>query len=447
VAGDESGGAPGPRVAVVGGGVSGISTAWYLRSTGAQVELIERAETLGGRIGLDRLGDESIELGGKNIGRRYRLFREFTRECGDPAYRYFGLNTSTVRAGRVVTLDARNRLTGIWRTMSGATFSDLKLFGRLLLAVRSHDANGFLGAPYFRRLGEIHDSEPLSRHFGRAFCESILRPLLVRTNAAEPDEVYLGNLGTNLRMLLDDYDQLEAGFAPLFAEFMRHVPVRLATTALEICVDPQRVTGLRLRGPDGERVEAYDAVVLALPAPASAQLLRGLLDRAASLLLGIRYFPVATAVVSYSRDIFSPELRALRFDEGSSLSNAGAFAPARLNVVRYTFSGRAARGQLSTVTDLDELIASGEHQLARYIPVSSGERVASAARIWHEGLCAYAPRQHRLREQLQSELASIRGLFLTGDYTRGASLEACFRAGRETAAAVQGQQANARVRA
>jgi protoporphyrinogen/coproporphyrinogen III oxidase len=437
VAGDETGEAQGPRIAVVGGGVSGISTAWYLRCSGARVELIERAETLGGRIGLDRLGDEPIELGGKNIGQRYRLFREFTRACGDPAYRYFGLNTSTVRAGRIVTLDGHSRHLGIWRTISGATFSDLTLFFRLLLAVRRHDANGFLGAPYFCRLGELYDGEPLSQHFGRAFCESILRPLLVRTNGAEPDEVYLGNLGTNLRMLLDDYDQLEAGFAPLFAEFMRHVPVRLGTTASGICVDQRCVTGLRLRGPIGEHVESYDAVVLALPAPASAQLLQGLLDRAANLLLGIRYFPVATAVVSYARDIFSPELRALRFDEGSSLSNAGAFAPDRLNVVRYTFSGRAARGQLSTVNDLDELIATGEHELGRYIPVSSRERLATAARIWPEGLCAYAPRQHRLREQLQSEIASIRGLFLTGDYARGASLEACFRAGRETAAAVQ----------
>jgi oxygen-dependent protoporphyrinogen oxidase len=413
---------------------------------GARPVLIERAETLGGRIGLDRLGDEPIELGGKNIGKRYRFFREFTRACGDPPYRYFGLNTSTVREGRIVTLDGHSRLRGIWRTISGATLSDLTRFASLLLAVRSRDTNGFLGSRYFRRLGEAYDSKPLGQHFGQAFCETVLRPLLVRTNGAEPDEVYLGNLGTNLRMLLDDYDQLEAGFAPLFAEFMRRVPVRLGTTVEGICVEPQGVTGVRTRGPDGERVEPYDAVVLALPAPASAQLLQGVLDGAASLLLGIHYFPVATAVVAYRRDIFSPKLRALRFDEGSSLSNAGAFAPDRLNVVRYTFSGRAARGQLASVEHPDALIATGERELGRYIPVSSGERVASAAKIWHEGLCAYAPRQHRLRAQLQSELASVRGLFLTGDYVRGASLEACFRAGHETASAVQDQHARARVR-
>ena len=86
---DEPGEVPGPRVAVVGGGVSGISTAWYLRCAGARVELIERAETLGGRIGLDRLGDEPIELGGKNITSSdlptliAELSRGLTLEAGD----------------------------------------------------------------------------------------------------------------------------------------------------------------------------------------------------------------------------------------------------------------------------------------------------------------------------------------------------------------------------
>src|SRR5215470_15446132 len=92
-------------IAVVGGGAAGMAAAYHLRRQGHHVEVIERGSCLGGRMATATLGSRKIALGGKNIGRRYTLFREFVRDMGDQPFEYFGLNSSRIRDGRVVTLD------------------------------------------------------------------------------------------------------------------------------------------------------------------------------------------------------------------------------------------------------------------------------------------------------------------------------------------------------
>ena len=48
---DASSAGPG-RVAVVGGGIAGLSAAWYLASAGARVTLYEGSDRLGGHLGI-----------------------------------------------------------------------------------------------------------------------------------------------------------------------------------------------------------------------------------------------------------------------------------------------------------------------------------------------------------------------------------------------------------
>ena len=101
--------ASGKVVAIVGGGISGIAVSYLLRRRGIASELLEQSDSLGGRIGSCKLGERLLDFGGKNIGRRYRRFREFTAACGDNPYEYFGINFSQVRDGRIVTFDSRRR--------------------------------------------------------------------------------------------------------------------------------------------------------------------------------------------------------------------------------------------------------------------------------------------------------------------------------------------------
>jgi oxygen-dependent protoporphyrinogen oxidase len=417
---------------VVGGGVSGIAAAHYLQQAGVPVALIEQDEALGGRVAPAQLAGQPIELGGKNIGRRYSHFRAFARLTGDPQFEPFGLQSSRVLDdGRLVTVDGARRWRSVLGLLRSCPFLDLVRFGRLAWRVKQVEAEGYLGGPSFTALGARRDHRPLSAWFSEQFADTLLRPLSLRMNGAEPDEVYLGNLGTNLRTLLDSYDQPRHGMRPIFDEFARQVPVQLGVRARGLVVRGGRIVAVETEGRGGQREERPCAgVVLATPAGATATLLAPHLARTAQALRAVRYFPVLVVVARYARPVFTPQRRALVFGAQHALSNAGAYGLGALDVVRYTFSGRAARQALAAGADGAALLAQGEALLTSTVGLRPGDRLAFVSRRFDPGLCAYAPHHGQLAQELTAGMQALQRLALTGDYVRGASIEACFRASR-----------------
>jgi len=164
---------------------------------------------------------------------------------------------------------------------------------------------------------------------------------------------------------------------------------------------------------------------------ASARLLEG--TPIQSALEAITYNPVTLIVARYTRPIFDSKVRAIVFDAKSPLSNAGCYGKNDLDVVRYTLSGRVASG-IDEAADPSSVLSIAEAELRRFLPVSAGERVDYVYKHFRHGLCAYGPFHHRFLQQLFDWESSVSGLVLTGDYVRGASIEACFNAAFESVA-------------
>ena len=416
------------RWIIVGGGASGLAAAYFLRQHGIDSVIVERDGAIGGRMGTVRVGDRVLDAGGKNIGRRYRLFRQFAASLGAHPLEPFGLNSSQIVGGRVRTFDAGAR----WRTMlalaRGVRPADLARFGSVLWHVNADDEAGCLGSPLSAALASRYDRLPASRHFSREFCRRFIRPMSVRMNGAEPDEVYVGNLPSNARMILDTYEQFTNGLAPLLDDFARRYEVRVDTATEGLVVRNGRVSGVRVRHCHGPAFELEGAgVILATPASAAAPLAEPLRPELARELRLLAYHPVALVVAEYDRPIFSPAARAFVFDEGEPVSNAGAYGLKDLHVVRYTISGRAAREHIKRGSD-EALLTLGEAALAKHLPVHEAERLHVAVRRFDPGLCAYAPHHSRVMKRIGAALDGTPGLYLTGDYVQGASIEACFRA-------------------
>jgi oxygen-dependent protoporphyrinogen oxidase len=427
---------------VVGSGASGLAAAYFLEQRGLPSVIVERDEVVGGRMGTVQLGERSLDCGGKNIGRRYALFRQFAASFGSHPFEYFGLNSSQAVDGRVRTFEANAR----WRTMAdlarGVAARDVIRFGRLLWRVRRDDATGYLGSPYSRRLGHRYDDAPASRYFSPEFCRRILRPISVRMNGAEPDEVFMGNLTSNVRMILDTYDQLANGLAPLLAACRARYDVRLNTATESLLVERGRVTGVRVRYPDGHRGEIGGAgVILTTPANISAALAEQALPALAGQLRTIAYYPVSLVIAEYEKPVFSHGARAFVFDRHEVVSNAGAYGVNDLHLVRYTFSGRTSRRFASDSMDPEALLRMGEAALARYVPLRGNARRRFVAKRFNPGLCAYAPHHGRFIDGVRQELAKVTGLHLTGDYMQGASIEACFRSASACVAQLAGAAA------
>jgi len=146
----------------------------------------------------------------------------------------------------------------------------------------------------------------------------------------------------------------------------------------------------------------------------------------------VAYYPVGVAVVEYNREIFSDKVRALVFEPNSALSNAGAYGVNDLNIVRYTFSGKAARAYLKDPKCFESLLDLGEQKLNKYFPVGPENRLNYTTRIFDSGLCAYTKDHHSFLKRIKSGASTLQGLHLTGDYIMGASIEACFRSSYKT---------------
>jgi oxygen-dependent protoporphyrinogen oxidase len=429
----------GPRVAVVGGGVSGLAAAFHLARCGCSVELIERDSDLGGRLGPGMLGERAVMLGGKNIGRRYTSLRGFIGAFGHHPFEAFGINASRVEHGTVRTLDSTRRARTARNALGVGSPRDLLRLAGIAARVHRDPANRFLDSPLSAALGARYDRAPVSAHFGEKLTRNLLRPMGIRSNGAEPDELYLGNFPTNLGLLMDTYDQLQHGIQPVLEAFARRVPTRLETLAHSVMFEDGRVSGLSVTEAQArERERAYDGVVVATTARAAAQLVRDLHAPLAGELEHVSYFAGAVALVEYDRPVFNAEVRALALDDGPC-SNAGSYGINDRHIVRYTFSGREARQSLAAPELRETWIDQAEQRLREHIPIAGAQRVHSVSRNWSTAYCGYVPEHARFLARVRASLAELPGLTLAGDYLLGSSLEACFRSGTDAAVALLAQ--------
>jgi oxygen-dependent protoporphyrinogen oxidase len=423
------------RVAVVGGGIAGIAAAERLSALGHRAEIFEAEPRLGGRISAAPLGEREICLGGKNVGLRYRRFRELVGRRLDVPYEKFGPDTGQLVRGRVRNFSFRSprmrarlgaRLTARAQVRGGLRFL------RLARAVKEDPDNAHLGSRFFAELAQRTGDPTLPRYFGSAICRDAVRHATVRMNAAEPEECHIGNFGTNLGLVVDRFEQLGgSALIDWIGAVEAASRVHVVTPIESLALADGRIKGVIEA--DGSRRE-FDAVVLAVPAHQAARVVGESDPELSRLLCGVRYLPVGVVVAEYDHPAFPPTFAALSAPPGMALSNAGSYGLGERQVVRYTFSGAAARTVAEPhCFDPEARLAEAEGFLGRHAPVAGARRLRFAARAFRPGLCAYRRDHAVFLREVGERLDVLGGLALAGDYMRGASLEACVRSGQEAA--------------
>ena len=438
----------GRRYAIVGGGVSGLASAWYLQGRGAETHIFESADELGGRAVSGRLGDRMVTLGGKNIGRSYTRFRAFTSSLGEHRYEYFGINSSRVVDGRMLTFDSQHR-GAMLANLRGISARDVTRLTPLALTLKRDSNARYLSEEGCRNLARRYGGASVQNVFSTRLRELILRSLTVRVSAAEPDEVPMSNVMPYVGMMTDSYDQLTDGMHGVVAAAARHSRINLGTTVEGLIRDQDGGCAVVATSAGAPERESFDGIVVATHAHAASRLLEPIAPLAASALSEVRYFPLLVLLAEYERPVFDSRVRAVVFGPEEALSNAGAYGTRDLNLVRFTFSGRRARALTEQEPDPEHLVGIAETALAPHADVVGNPRRAMIAHRFLPGLCAYHEDQTGFLERLRSAEAAMAGVHLTGDYLRGCSIEACFAAAEQTVAAIEpheGRSPAARVR-
>jgi oxygen-dependent protoporphyrinogen oxidase len=434
-------------VAVVGGGISGLATAYRLRDR-AHVTLIEAEDRLGGTIVTRRDGGFLIEGGPDSFLVQKPWALELCRELGLEGEL---IPTRHRRAfvysrGRLHPLPEGMFLTVPTQVVPFALSGLLSLTGKLRMAMDLVLPRGGKGD---ESIGSF-----VGRRFGREAVEKIAEPIMAGIFVAPADRLSLRSTFPRLAELerekrslilaLRDlpssptgpFRALRGGMATLvdvLRDRLGSVEVRTRSPARSV----SRV-GSRWRiGFDGGDVDADD-LVLACPAPVGARLLASAAPGVAERIGRIPYVSTSTVTLGYRSPARRPpegtgfviprrERRRILACTWSSEKFEGR-APEGALLVRCFFGG-AGREAEAASSDPD-LIRVAREELRDLMGVADEPDVAAVFR-WPSTNPIYEVGHEARVAEIEAELARLPGLHLVGAGYRGVGIPDCVRdAGR-----------------
>ncbi|WP_433684184.1 protoporphyrinogen oxidase [Nocardia sp. CA-119907] len=439
------------RIAVVGGGISGLVAAYRSRvllGADADIVVIDRAARLGGILYTGELAGEPLDLGAEAfVGRRPEV-PELLRELG-------------LEMQLVVPAGLRPL---VWSQGRAHPLPERTLMG---IPSDAESMRGLVDAETLERI-ETESRRPLAWYpdadmdvyrlvadrFGTQVAERSVDPLLGGVYAGSSRSIGVRASLPTLAAALDDgapslTHAVAAAMpppsnAPVFGGLRDGYRVLLDTLAAKSAAEFITATSAThlARASHGwvlEPVGAVDAVVLATPAPVTANLLRPFAPAAASAAAGIELSSSVVVALGLPRDTPLPQNSGILVATGEPL-RAKAFtlssrkwthlAERETATVRASF-GKFGDDSTQTWSDAD-LIAAATEDLAT-VTGATIEPTAALVQRWPGGLAQYAPGHLDRVVEIESAAADFDGLAIAGAYLRGVGVPACVASG--TAAA------------
>lgn len=438
-------------IAVLGGGISGLTAAHALMRQGHRVVVLDRGVTPGGRIQTEQRHGFLVEHGpnsmispapgAENLIASLGLGGERIDKGNGVRHRYL------VRDGRAHALPLNP-----FGFFSSNFFS---VRGRLRMLVE----------PFVRRGSDDESvADFVRRRFGRELLDYVFDPLIGGIYAGNPENLSMTALLPRLKQLERHYGSVVRGVAAKafagmdprfdprrrnlfsFEQGMSSLPRRLAAELGTRVWSGVRVEGLRaeagggfhlsLRDRDAERTLRVDGVVVALPAYATSKVLAPMAPLATEALAAIKHPPLAVVALGYRRDqiahpldglgVLTPTIehrKVLGFLFSSTLFSHRSPDG---HILLTAYVGGARQPELARLPR-EELIAMVKSEAVDLLGASA-EQVFDSVRYWRHGLpqpdLGHASRIESLH-QLEQEHP---GLVVTGNYVTGVSTAACIDA-------------------
>lgn len=458
------------KLAIIGGGLSGLSAAWQAHADGADFQLFEASPRLGGLLESLHLEEELVaEAGAESCLRSKPELLELCHELGleDQI-----ISTLPENSGAYVVRDGElHPIPQGFRLMAPSAWwpflrSDLISWGGKLRAGLD------LFLPVKERAGEGEEeslSEFVTRRLGAEVLHYLAQPLVAGIYGADPQSLSLeatmplfqrleqehGSVIKGLRALGTESEaqgarynlffSLEGGFGEVPRAISQALPEeRLATGSVVDSLEKVE-KGWRVSA-RGREPAVFDAVVLALPAPQAAQLLKGVAPGLCETLSEIVYRGAVTVNISYDRMSY------LRFVPRAY----GFVVPAeeKRHILACTFSSRKwpkrgseEQGVLRTYfggpgmewaigASDEDLVAVSKTELGELLGLKE-EPLDYHVHRWPVGLPEYRIGHRQRVQKIRQELEDYKGLKLTGNYLDGVGMPDCVRLGRKAVTELQ----------
>ena len=470
-----------PRVAVVGGGITGLAAAYRLRELAAAHEmpletiLLESCGRVGGALETIRASGYVIETGADSIlsekPSALRLVKRLGLEADIIGTQERFRRTYVVHNGRLVpipdgfSLMAPALLRPVLRSKLFSPFGKLRMLAEPLIPRRRRRSSDESLAAFVRR------------RLGREVLERVAQPLAGGIYTADPAMLSVAATMPRFVEMERRYGSLIRGLKAaarfnraareasgarwsLFVSFTNGIAQLTDTLAMRLGNSVRcraHVTGLerqtpaartrrrawRLRLEDDLSVEA-DAIVCTIPAYAAAPLLRPHSETLAAMLEELEYASAATVNVAFRETDFASvpqsfgfvvpavERRKIIAGSFSSFKYSGR-APSGMVLARV-FLGGALQQEMMALDD-SELLAAASEEFAALLGVKAVATL-SYVRRWPRSMPQYAVGHLQRVAAIERETARLYRFALAGAFLRGVGIPDCVQAGESAAEAI-----------
>jgi len=426
-----------PRVAVVGGGIAGLTAAYGLAKRGIAVEVLEREAAPGGRMRSERHGAFVVERGAQFIASSYRNMHALASELGVGSLIHPLRNTrnAVLKRGRFVASEYEG-LNAIRRSRDLTWQSKLRLLRILFPLWRYRKLLDFYRPEKAAPLDDESAAEYVRRQFGREVLDYLVEPAFASTFTVLPENLSKAFLLSTVATMFGGFrlQAFNGGNGALTQALASRLPVRLNADAGRVEATAEGVT-IRLR--DGPPVEA-DAAVVAVPGDGVAALCPVLTDGEQRFFDTVRYassivvFVMAGAEAEpgfYGAGISRAEGVRLY---GMAVENAKeGVVPAGKAMFNCAFSEELA-AELARASD-DEVLEALREELAK-LPLRGLDTIEGyAVHRWPALVPQFYPGYHRSLARFLSRAERSPRLFFAGDYLVGPYTEAALTSGLRAA--------------
>jgi oxygen-dependent protoporphyrinogen oxidase len=455
------------RPVIVGGGISGLSAAYYLSKAGVPSTLVESRPRLGGVIQTERLHGCVLEAGPDSFISIKPAATELIQELG--------------LGGELIGSNDHLRVTYVWRGGRLVPLPDglmmmvpTRIRPLLATPLLGWRTKARMGMEYLRRPGPVRPDRSVSEficdHYGNESLDYLTEPLLSGVYGGDPSQLSAASVLTRFVELEQKYGSLTrgvlatmtkarsngAGKVPLFrtlrgglGELVDELERRIAPSTTVVRGEAETVersgSGYRVRV-NGQWLDA-DHVVLACPAYAVGALVESLEPELASLLDSVPYSSSLTLTLAYDKATFGQPLNGFGFlvpaKERSRMvactwvANKFSYrVPDHLAVLRCFFGGA---NDHAILTESDEAVLRIAREELRRMMTLTAEPLFHHIARWPRSMAQYTVgHQERLR-QIEQRVVNLTGLHLAGNAYYGIGIPDCVKMGRQAANAIIGR--------
>jgi oxygen-dependent protoporphyrinogen oxidase len=466
-----------PRIAIVGSGISGLSLAWYLqkRLPHASLTLIDSNRMVGGVIQTHVEAPYLIELGADNFATLVPDALQFVEEMGirdefvapKREHRF----AQVVRDGKLVPIPSGfslmqpTKLTSILTTQTMSLAGRMRVLAEYFVPPRDRDDDESVESFAVRRLGrECFDrliepivggiftarSETLSMQAAMPqFLEmerehgGLIKAVLAKRKRQTQAEK-MAKTATGAR-----YDQFLApkrGMSWWLNRIRDDLKgsVYLGHTVMSTTKNADGTWSLEVRGPDEsstpEHME-FDALCLAVSAPAASHLVKSVHPSLSSLLQRVPYASSAVAVLALNKNELSENARcfgvvvpAIERRESIAISLSSEKYDGRCpddTLIARIFMGGALNPEILDKSD-EQLLSAAKKEVRELLGIQSLPRWQRIVR-WNSAMPQYLVGHRDWLQSVRNELAQEPTLRLIGNAYDGVGIPQCIRQARMTA--------------